>query len=151
MKNDVSKVIDRTDLIENLLNQVIHNYTAPRKEAHEFVWNVLLDSSVMPLGPKIKVAMAISQNLEVKLKNNSLHKVVSLRNAFVHHGLGSHPTVFVGKTPEEDEAAYMLQIPSQSGKIRRIRKEEALDEFSTHFNKAKQSLVELLEKIKNEG
>ena len=117
MENDVSKVIDRTALIENILNQVILNYSAPRKDAFNFFWDVLLDSSIMPLGSKVKVAMAISQELNIKLKQDSLHKVLSYRNAFAHHSLNSHPTLAVGKTPEEDKAYYSFQVIKNSGKI----------------------------------
>ena len=151
MDNDVSQVIDRTDLVENLLNQVIHKYSSPRKEAFDFFWNILLDSSIIPLGSKIKLVMAISQELDIKLKHDSLHKIVSFRNAFAHHSLNSHQTIFVGKNPDEDQHYYMLQIITQSGKTKRIRREEALREFNNHYEIAKESLVELLEKIKNEN
>ena len=64
--DDVIQVINRTALIENLLNQVIEKYSCPRKEVFEFFWDVVLDSSIMSLGAKVKVAMAISQELAVK-------------------------------------------------------------------------------------
>jgi hypothetical protein len=95
--------------------------------------------------------MAISQKLDIKLKHDSMHKIVSFRNAFAHHGLNSHPTISVGKTPDEDQQYYMLQIITQSGKTKRIRREEALKEFNNHYEIAKESLLELLEKIKNEN
>ena len=150
MDNDVSQVIDRTDLIENLLNQVIYQYSAPRKEAFEFFWDILLDSSIMPLGSKIKVVMAISQRLNVKLKPDPLHKVISFRNAFAHHGLKSHPTLLIGENPDKDEFQYMLQTIKQSGKTERKNRNAALDEFNAHYVVAKKSLVELLNALKNE-
>src|SRR5687768_2827956 len=36
--DDVTHVINRTDLIENLLNQVIMAYCSPRKEVFSFFW-----------------------------------------------------------------------------------------------------------------
>ncbi len=149
MESDVSKIIERTALIENILNQVIYAYLAPRKEVFTFVWNILFDSSVMPLGSKIKVAMAISQALKFKLNKNALHQVISLRNAFAHHALNSHPTLLVNKTTDKDESKFMLQILSQSGKIQRLQREEALAAFDNHFNQAKDSLLSLLKKIKD--
>lgn len=58
---DLVSVVNRTATIENILNQVIENYFSPRKELKIFFWDVLLDSSVMALGSKVKVAMAIAQ------------------------------------------------------------------------------------------
>lgn len=143
LDNDVSQVLNRTDLIENILNQIIISYSAPRKEAYNFFRDVLLDSSIVSLGSKLKVAKAISQQLNFKLKHVSLHKVLSLRNAFAHHSLDSHPTLFVGKTDEETEAHYMLHILNSSGKTEIKRREDALKEFNKHFVIAKKSLVEL--------
>ena len=156
MENDVSQVIDRTDLIENILNQVIHNYSAPRKEVFEFYWNVLLDSSIMPLGSKIKVAMAISQRLNLKIQSDSLHKVVSYRNAFAHHRTTAHPELVFAKHPEKDDvyyaqgANYMLQIIRQSGKTDRMSRSDALEDFNKHYTAATKILVNLLSCIKKD-
>ena len=79
----LARVVDRTALIENILNQVLEAYCRPRDEASRFFWNVLLDSSILPLGSKVKVAMAISQELATALNQQSLHKLVSLRNALL--------------------------------------------------------------------
>lgn len=130
MDNDVSKVIDRTALIENILNQIILNYSAPRKDAFSFFWDILLDSSIMALGSKVRVAMAISQELKIKLKQDSLHKVLSYRNAFAHHSLNSHPTLAIGKTPEDDRSFYSLQVITNSGNTERKSREDALEEFN---------------------
>jgi len=147
MDNDVSKVIDRTALIENILNQIILNYSAPRKDAFSFFWDILLDSSIMALGSKVRVAMAISQELKIKLKQDSLHKVLSYRNAFAHHSLNSHPTLAIGKTPDDDRSFYSLQVMTNSGKTERKSREDALKEFNNHFEIAKKSLLELRDAI----
>lgn len=147
MDSDVSIVIEKTALIENLVDQIIHKYTTPRKEAFQFFWEILLDSSIMPLGSKLRVVMAISQTVDVKLKQDPLHKVISFRNAFAHHSLHSHATVEVGKTSEEDKSYYMLQIISSSGKTNRISRENALKCFEVNFKKAHESLLELNEAV----
>ena len=148
MDNDVSIVIEKTALIENLLDQVIHKYTSPRKEAFQFFQEILLDSSIISLGAKIRVVMAISQRVDGNLKKDPLDKVISFRNAFAHHSIYSHPTVKVGKTPEEDKSYFMLQTISNSGKTNRISREDALKKFEVNFNKAKEALVKLLEAVK---
>lgn len=49
---DLVDVINRTALIENILNQVIEAFCEPRQEPFMFFWNVILDSSIMPMGSK---------------------------------------------------------------------------------------------------
>ncbi len=150
MKNDVSTVIDRTALIENIISGIILKYTAPRDEAFNFFWDILLDSSVMPLGSKLKAVMVISQSLNIKLKSNSLHNVLSYRNAFAHHELSSHQVVLVGKTPKDDKVHCELQVIKSSGKLERVPREVALEKFNKHYAIAKKSLIELRSAVENE-
>lgn len=151
LDNDVSQVINRTALIENMLSQVILSYTAPRKDVFEFFWDVLLDSSIMPLGSKLKVVKAISQRLNIKINEQSLHKVVTYRNAFAHHALDSHPVLAVGKTPDDDQVCHMLHIIKPSGEVDRKSRKQALDEFNDNYKIAKEALVQLLDVIKNQA
>ena len=149
MGNDVSQVINRTALIENLLNQAILHYSSPRKDAFIFFWEVLLDSSVISLGSKVKVVTAISQQLKVKLDSEELHKVISYRNAFAHHATDAHPFMAVGKTPEEDKLHHRLYIMKMSGKIEKKNRKEALIEFNKSYKSARESLVRIISVIKN--
>jgi len=145
---DLLHVIDRTALIENILNQIIEVFCEPRQEPFMFFWNVILDSSIMPMGSKVKVVAAIAQEMNVKLDQKSIHGVMALRNAFAHHPLDSHPVVTVGKTPAEDESHFQLQILSNSGKLSRKRRKDALDEFNSSYKLAKASLVGLRDTVK---
>jgi hypothetical protein len=152
--DDIIHVIDRTALIENLLNQAIERYCSPRKEAFPLFWNVILDSSIIELGAKIKVAMAIAQETGFKLKDDPLHKVISYRNAFAHHTVDAHPVLLVAKDSENDEIRFMLHTISNSGRINRISRDDALKEFDTYYDQAKQSLIEFCKviagKVENE-
>jgi len=147
-ENDLADVIDRTALIENILSQIIEAFCEPRKDRFIFFWSVLLDSSIMPMGSKVKVAMAIAQEMKFKIDQNALHSVVSLRNAFAHQPTNSHPVLVVGKAPDEDEMHLQLQILSNSGKITMKRRQDALAEFNESYRVAKNSLVALLNTIK---
>ncbi|MGI8838034.1 MAG: hypothetical protein ACR2H4_15550 [Pyrinomonadaceae bacterium] len=146
--DDLVLVVDRTALIENLLNQVVEAFFRPRKEASMFFWDVLLDSSILPLGSKVKIALAISQELKTTLENDALHRVVSLRNAFAHHATNSHPVLTVGVTSEDDQSHYTLQIISNSGKITKKRRGDALADFNAAYESAKKSLLALLASIR---
>jgi hypothetical protein len=145
--NDLVHVVDRTAHIENILNQVIEGFCEPKEEKSIFFWNVILDSSIMPMGSKVKVAMVIAQELTLKLDQNSIHTVMSLRNAFAHHKTESHPVLVVGRTEDEDKMHFQLQILSNSGKLTSKSREEARLEFDAAYNTAKKSLVEILEAI----
>ena len=149
MENDVSLVIDRTDLIENLLNQIIVKFLSPREEVFPFFWNVFLDGSMTSLGTKVRLVILIAKEIEFKLNQEVIRKVVNLRNAFAHHGLHSHPTNIVGKTPEEDKHSYQLQVITSSLKLKRMSREEALEEYNKNFNSAKKTLVEMLNEMGN--
>ena len=146
--SDLVDVIDRTALIENILSQVIQAFCQPSAGASIFFWNVVLDSSVMPMGSKVKVAMAIAHELDVKLEQNALHQVLSLRNAFAHHKTESHPVLVVGETESEDEMHLQLQVLSSAGKLSHKRRADALAEFNSSHALAKGSLVALLGVIK---
>ena len=147
-QSDLVHVVDRAALIENILNQVIEDFCEPRKEPFMFFWNVILDSSIMPMGSKVKVAAAIAQELDFKLEQEALHRVMALRNAFAHHKTGSHPVISAGKTEEDSRVRYELQVLSTSGKLARKPREDALSEFNTAFRTAKESLVALKAAIK---
>lgn len=147
---DLIHVIDSTALIENILNQVIEVFCEPRQEPFMFFWNVVLDSSIMSMGSKVKVTMAIAQELGVKLDQNAIHTVMSLRNAFAHHKTESHQVLVVGKSREEDKMHCQLQILSNSGKLSRKRRDDAISEFNTSYRLAKESLIALLDAIKTQ-
>ena len=140
---DVVDVIDRASLIENIINQIIVGYCKPRKAAWEFMWSVVLDTSVMSLGAKVKVVMAVSQEMGFNLEKNALHRVIALRNAFAHHASDAHPVLAVGRTPEEDTSYLQFWVLEGSGKILRIKRHEAFAEFNAAYRKARESLVQL--------
>ena len=146
---DLIHVVDRTALIENILNQIIEAFCEPRKDRFMFFWNVILDTSIMPTGSKVKVASAIAQEMDTKIEQNALHTVMSLRNAFAHNQTDSHPVLVVGKTQEEDEMHFQFQILSNSGKLSHKRRKDALEEFNSAYTIAKASLLALLEVIKS--
>lgn len=140
---DVVNVIDCTALIENILNQVIVGYCSPRKGAYEFMWSIVLDTSVMSLGAKVNVALAGAHEMKVKLDNDALHTVISMRNAFAHHASDAHPVFVVGRRAEESRGLLQLWVLGTSGKITKIKRDEALARFNQAYKAAKKSIVEL--------
>ena len=148
--SDLVHVVNRTASIENILNQIIEAFCEPRKDRFTFFWSVVLDSSIMSAGSKVKVASAIANELGIKIEQNALHIVLSMRNAFAHNSTDSHPVLVVGNTPKEDEMHFQFHILSNSGKLSNKRRNEALTEFDSAYYLAKTSLLELLEVIKSQ-
>jgi hypothetical protein len=150
---DLERIVVRTALIENMLNQVVTNYCAPRKDLYHFFWDVLLDTSVMPMGSKVKVAMAVAEKLRFKLNRNALHKVLSIRNAFAHHTTDSHPVFEVARAPQRGTVRYELQVLDNDGKLTRTPRPQAVEQFDAAYELAKDSLRGLVETIKasNQG
>lgn len=148
-EEDLGEVIDGADHVENLLNQVIHDYSSPSENRHSFFWEVLLDSSVLPLGSKVKVASAIAHELEYKLDRDSLHKVIALRNAFAHHRRQSHPLITFGVAEDDHQVDFNLLTISNTGKVQRKKRTDAMVEFRACFRAAHETLVELINLIRS--
>lgn len=145
------EIIDGTAHIENLFNQIIENYCEPRSDRHSFFWLVLLDSSVVSLGGKVRVVSAIADEVKFKVGTDSLLRILSLRNAFAHHETNSHPLLVVGRTPDQSSAHYQLHILSSKGKVTRKKREDALQEFRNEYQKAKSKLAELVRIVKKQS
>jgi hypothetical protein len=142
-ETDVVDVIDRTALVENILNQIVVDYCAPRRGAFEFMWSVVLDTSIMPFAAKLKVVMAVAHEMQFKLDRDALHKVMALRNAFAHHASNARPVLVVERKPEESTSNRQLWVLEASGKISRIKRDEAISEFNVAYRAARDSLVQL--------
>jgi hypothetical protein len=101
----------------------------------------------MSIGAKIKVAMAVAQEMRFKLNKDALHNVISLRNAFAHHASNAHPVLAIAAKPEDTHSYLQLWILGSSGKISRKKRHEALQEFNQVYRLAKESLVQLKDTI----
>jgi hypothetical protein len=145
---DVVEVIDRAALVENMFNQVIVGYCRPPRGACEFMWSVVLDTSVMSLGAKVRVVLAVAQEMRIAVEKDALHSVISLRNAFAHHATHAHPVLEVPAKRGDKTVAYKeLWVLGSSGKIRRLPRHEALADFTAQYEKARTSLTELIDAI----
>lgn len=147
---DLVMVINRAGLIENLFNQIISDYVAPRKHAWYFMWSVVLDTSIMPLGAKLKVVMAISHELRYKLPKDALSKVIQLRNSFAHNTTDAHPVLMVGKTVEESYFYNLFYTLDSNGVLKKVKRDQALEMFNASYETAKVALVELKDLVRKQ-
>lgn len=146
-EKDLVMVIDLAGHIENLFNQIIADYVHPRNDAWPFMWQVVLDTSVMPLGSKQKVVMAIAHEMGIKLDKNPLTMVINLRNSFAHNTTDAHPALVIGKTPEDTSVHYQFYTLGTDGILKRVKRHEAFDNFMKYYRLARKSLIDLHEKI----
>lgn len=140
---DLVTVINRADMVENLFNQIISNYIGTRKNQFSFVWHVLLDTSVMALGAKQKVVMAIANEMGFKLQKNPLVMVIQLRNSFAHHRTNAHPVIVFGRTDAETTGYSQFYSLNADGVLVKRKRHEAFDEFNKYYKIARAQLVEL--------
>lgn len=147
---DLVMVINRAGTLENMMNQAISDYCAPRAEATFFVWSVLLDTSIVALGSKLKVVMAISHHFNFKLPKDAFSKVIQLRNSYAHHPTNAHPVVVFGKKPEEGNVYHQFWTLDGSGVLKARKQHEAFEEFNVNYKIARDSLRELLVLIRDD-
>jgi hypothetical protein len=103
--SDLVVVVDSTAMIEKLMVRIIFSYCSPRQEVRPFMWNIVLDSGVMPLGGKAKVVMTVAQEMNYKLDKDALHRVLEYRNAFAHHATDAN--LNMGPGPEGETGFFM--------------------------------------------
>ena len=76
-------VINYMKGIEYTLNCIIHNYLLPQKNI-EFFSNILLNSSVISTGAKVKAIEMICKKEAVKYDFSKTRKLIDVRNVFAH-------------------------------------------------------------------
>lgn len=134
--------------MENLMNQVISGYCSPCKEAIWFMWEIVLDTSVMSLGAKAKVVLAVSHELKYKIDKDAIHNVISLRNAFAHHATNRNQVYVGGRVPGESYIYHRLSILRTSGKVDHVKRDEAFAEFTSAYASAYGSLGKLIDLVR---
>lgn len=140
---DLVTVINRTSLIEKLLDQTISSFCAPRQHAEFFMSEVVLHTSVMSLGAKAKVVNAVAQTLNFKIEKEAIQRIINLRNAFAHSATNANPVVVVGF--EDGPHSYLsVWALNSSGEIEMTNRYEAFANFNTAYDLAVESLNNLL-------
>lgn len=121
--------MDRTALVESVMDQVIESFCRPRRSAYKFFVQVMMHGSILPLGAKAKLITAIAQEVNHVLDKDArdaIHKVIALRNAFAHHPLDSYPTFRFG---QDEQIRYELAVVNSYGSVKRTDRADALAEF----------------------
>ena len=82
-ENDLTgEIINKTKHIEYLLNCIVSNYIATKREG--FFSNIILNSTVISLGQKIQIIEVILKLNDIPFNFNDARRLISLRNLFAH-------------------------------------------------------------------
>jgi hypothetical protein len=141
---DLPAIVDGAATVENLLDQAIRLFYSPSHANH--FGTVMLHPSILPLGAKVKLAMAISNEIGVKLNKNALHKVLELRNAFAHHSTNAHPTIHL-LADGGQKISHSLHVIDSQGIVGKLSRAQAAADFVANCQLARATLVALIAKI----
>lgn len=78
----IGDVIEKTKHIEYILNCIIGNFVSPKEVG--FFDNIILNSSIIPIGVKVKIIKTICKIHNEDYNLDNLHKLINLRNLFAH-------------------------------------------------------------------
>jgi len=134
---EIAFVIDKTNYIEHTLKSILTKYIAARNDLTTFVNDILLHSSIVGLGQKIKLLhYIIDRERWPKIDVNHFHTVLNIRNAFAHSDtVTQHFVVNLRKNGPSGvtDAFQLLHTISSSGDYRKVKRRDALDEFTQSF------------------
>lgn len=141
-------VVELCNQIELYMKAIIEAFVAPRADREVFFRAYLLNNAIVPFAAKMKVVLAINNELKLTaLDTNAFHTVMKLRNAFAHNDLIS------GIRVEEQkgvplEPRVVLESIEGSGVLKEISRDEAFRNFIVAHKSAEASLKVMLGKLR---
>lgn len=152
-QKEIAFVIERTNYIEYQIKEIITTYLQTNKSKRDFVKNILLNNGILNLGAKIKLLMYISDNEGWNIDKDIFHRIITIRNAFAHNDT-VHENIsitMINKNEVNNVEFYMtLDTVKSSGKLERIKRQDALQEFTNKYVVAKDFLDGIRKKINTE-
>ncbi|HLA74421.1 MAG TPA: hypothetical protein VJM76_00730 [Gammaproteobacteria bacterium] len=127
----IGLVLDQSNRLEQIMKEIITSYIRPRERTKDFVEINVLNNSVVSFASKIKLILAIN-NREglVKLDQNKLHRLLSIRNAFAHNDVISGIRVHVPHDPGQSTKVYMvLDRMKGDGGVETLSRDDAYADF----------------------
>ncbi|KAF0144894.1 MAG: hypothetical protein FD156_1465 [Nitrospirae bacterium] len=142
-KMETAFVIGRTIAIESLIKQILVQYISPQKDRLPFLKDIILNNSMLNLGAKIKAFLfLVETNNWKKIDENHFHTILRIRNSFAH----SDTTILVTLS----EVSYLLDS-FHSGKLKKVKRKDALHEFTQSYVLVKKYLHGILKSIEDTG
>src|SRR3989338_9458744 len=81
----IGEIIEKTKGIEYYFDCILHNFILPQKNV-EFFRNVMLHTSITPMGSKLKIVKSICKNYSINPDFDiaKIHRILAIRNIFAH-------------------------------------------------------------------
>jgi len=149
-QKEIAFVIERTNYIEYQIKEIIMSYLQVDKNKGNFVKNILLNSGIISLGAKLKLLIHICDSKKWDVDKNLFHKIIEIRNAFAHNDTVT-TNISINMTKKDkvkNVDVYMnLNMVDGSGKLKKVKRQIALQEFTNKYGEAEKFLNIIIKKI----
>lgn len=135
----VGDVINKLKWIEYSLDRIIENHVGPKDTC--FFHGIILNSSVISFGVKLKIIKTICEMKNVKYDFNNLHKLSTLRNIFAHE------SSYWDLTEQKIENMYKIDELRSDGKRVSHILQQKYDEFLEIYETESENIKELNKKL----
>ncbi len=130
-------IIEKFLYIEHKINKHIMSFYEPKELTH--FENIMLNSSILDIGSKIKILSNIPE-FETKLIEN-IRNLSSIRNGFAHAKFSHHVTVNIGvDSSTVSDKKTIISVMNSQGKIKEKIAYDYLIEFKNIFDDLKDKL-----------
>lgn len=138
-------VLDQANRIDYEISKIILRHLKVPKEREHFANTVLLNTSVLPSGGKIKILANIiknEENNEYKKLIEDLKNLFAIRNGFAHCILQTQIDIKLKKNGEDGSSNVyeIIQVMNSSGQLKSEKYDKYLDDFFTLNDKTKKTL-----------
>jgi len=143
-------VIRATNVVETKMKRVIAAFINAPSERSSFVDSYLLNNATVPFGTKVKLVLAISRALSLKVNREAMHVLPSRRNAFAHQDHLSSVRVLngAGGYPDID---FVVESIKASGELETVTQTRAFAEFVEAYATVEADLDALLSALGNDA
>lgn len=149
-------VIDRTNAIEDKLKNIIVSFMKFEDKKKEiFFSEILLNNALFDLASKVKAYIHLNKaNSWPNVSNQLFQKIMTIRNAFAHNSIKNYNikiTLDEADNASVTDSYVLLESVTGSGTLKKIKRKEALDEFTEAYAEVNEHLLEVLQILKKDN
>jgi len=143
-------VIRATNIVETKMKRVVAAFVNAPSERSSFVESYLLNNATVPFGAKVKLVLAISRALSIKVDREAMHVLLSRRNAFAHQDHLTSVRVLNGADGYPD-VSFVVESIKASGELEMVTQARAFAEFMDAYTTVEADLDALLDALGHEA
>jgi hypothetical protein len=142
-------VIENTIDIESILKSILVAYIAPQEDRKPFLNDIILNSSMLNLSAKIKAFhYLVETNKWRKIDEKHFHTILNVRNVFAHSDSMPNISVVINECGcKPVDICYYLESIKSTGKLNKVKRKDALHDFTQSYVAVKDYLHEILAAI----